>query len=241
METEHGQETIPAWLDKHPVMKAYQQEKQAETLKHRQTAAEKLEGIKTEIRAGFPEQEASLSSILEDLKQAEKQVTALRAEAMEAGRTLRVLKADSERRRQAVETELYSTYDQRIDEAQDFFRDKLDDLRKPGKVSTRAMGVERNLFTLTKEVRTECNRDAVLEAVGYCMNAVTRLESLKLIPEYPAAEVEKLKEEIPSIDVYKEYCAERSLPKDAPVTAAAPLDYTLQKLYERADKALRRR
>ena len=233
METENGQETIPAWFQQHPLLESFKKEKQAETLQRRQAAAQRLEAVNAEIAAGHPEQEASLSSILEDLKQAEKHVADLRAEAAEAGRTLRLLKADSERRRAAVEVELYSTYDQRIDEAQSFFRDRLDDLRKPGVIDSRPMGAERNLVTMRKETRTECNRDAVLEAMGYCMNAVTRLESLKLCPEYPAQEVEKLKEEIPAIDRYVEYCAERPLPKDGPISAAAPTDYEIQKLLAR--------
>ena len=152
---------------------------------------------------------------------------------MEAGRTLRIAKADLERKRQAVEVSLYSTYDSRIDEALDFFRTKLDDLRKPGKVSTRAMGATRNLFTLTKEVRTESNYDAVLEAAAYCRDAVAQLELMKLIPEFPEAEIEALKEGIPSIDRYQEYTAERPMPKDAPLGAAAPTDYEIKKLLQR--------
>jgi hypothetical protein len=56
---------------------------------------------------------------------------------------------------------------------------------------------------------------------------------MKLIPEYPAAAVEKLKEEIPSIHVYQEYTAERPMPKGAPIDAGAPTNYEIQRLLAR--------
>ena len=232
-QTETENQEIPEWFDKHPLAEAYKQQKAAETLQHRLEAAERLEAVMAEIRAGFPEQEAALCSVLEDLKAAEKLVVALRAEAGQAYRDLQIAKADLDRKKQAIETQLFSTYDQRIDEAQSFFRDRLDDLRRPGKISTRPMGATRNLFTLTKEVRTESNYDAILEASAYCRDAIAKLESMKLLPEFPEAEIEALKQGVPSIDRYVEYCAERPLPKDGPISAAAPTDYEIQKLLAR--------
>lgn len=241
MENENEKQEIPEWFNTHPLAAAYKQQKAAETLKQRQTVAEKLESILAEIRAGHPEAEAALCSVLEDLKAAEKQVTALRAEAGQAYRDLQILKANAAHRQDILEAQLLGNYDSRIDEALDFFRNKIDELRRPGKISTRPMGAERNLFTMTKRIRIESNHNAVAEAMAYCRNAVTRLESLKLIPEFPADEIEGLKEGIPSIDRYQEFEGERSLPRDAPITAGAPSDYMLGKLYERADKALRQR
>ena len=233
METKNEKQEIPEWFATHPLAAAFKQEQALETLKQRQDSAGRLESILADIRAGFPEQEASLASVLEDLKQAEKHVIDLRAEAMETGRTLQIAKADLDRKRQAVEVSLYSTYDPRIDEAQDFFRTKLDDLRRPGVLDTRPMGASRNLIKMNKVVKMESNFDAVNEAMQYCRGAITRLESLKLIPEFPESEIEGLKEGIPSIDRYQEYTAERSLPKDPPVTAGAPSDYEIKKLLQR--------
>ena len=240
METE-SETKIPEWFNTHPLAEAYKQQKAAETLLHRQAAAEKLEAVLADIRAGFPEAEASLSSILEDLNQAEKQVTALRAEAGQAYRDLQILKANAAHRQDILEAQLLGNYDSRIDAALDFFRNKIDDLRRPETLNTIPRGSTRNLFTMKKTVRLESNYNAVAEALQFCRDAITLLEGWKLLPEYPAQEVEDLKAGIPSIDRYEEFEGERSLPRDAPVTAAAPLDYTLQKLYERADKALRRR
>ncbi len=232
-QTETENQEIPKWFDKHPLAAAFKQEQEAKTLEQRRATAEQLEGIKTEIRAGFPAQEAALCSVLEDLKQTEKRLADLRREAGQAYRDLQISKAALDRKKQAVEVELYSTYDQRLDEAQGFFRDRLDDLRKPGTIDTRSMGSDRDLVKLNKVVKMVCNRDAVLEATGYCMNAITRLEALKLCPEYPAQEVEKLKQEIPPIDRYVEYCAERAMPKGAPIDAGAPSDYEIKKLLQR--------
>ena len=232
MNSENETET-PAWFDKHPLAEAYRQEKAAETLKQRQEAAERLEAIKTEIAEGFPEQEAALSSILHDLKAAEKQAVALKLEAEETGRKLRIAKADLERKRAAVEVELFASCDERLDQAQGFFRAKLDELRRPGTIDTRPMGAARDVLRQSKTVKMESNFNAVEEAMAFCRDAVTRLELMKLIPEYPAAAVEKLKEEIPSIHVYQEYTAERPMPKGAPIDANAPTNYEIQRLLAR--------
>ena len=234
MRQENQTETeIPSWFQNHPLAEAFKAEKQAETLQRRQAAAERLESVMAEIRAGHPEAEAALCSVLEDLKAAEQQVTALKAEAMEAGRNLRIAKNDLERRQQAVEVSLYSTYDSRIDEALDFFRNKLDDLRQPGVIDSRRLGASRDLIRQNKEVRLENNFEAVEAAMAFCRGAIAKLESMKLIPEYPAAAVEKLKEEIPSIHVYQEYTAERPMPKGAPIDAGAPTNYEIQRLLAR--------
>ena len=233
METENRQETIPAWFQQHPLLESFKKEKQAETLQRRQEAGEKLESILADIRSGFPEEEASLASVLQDLKAAERHLTDLKLEAEETGRKLRIAKNDLERKRAAVETELFSTYDPRIDEAQAFFRNKLDDLRQPGVIDSRRLGASRDLIRQNKEVRLENNFEAVEAAMAFCRGAIAKLESMKLIPEYPAAAVEKLKEEIPSIHVYQEYTAERPMPKGAPIDAGAPTDYEIQKLLAR--------
>ena len=241
METEHRQETIPSWFDKHPLAAAFKEQQQAETLKRRQAAAEKLEAVKAEIAEGFPEEEASLCSVLEDLKAAEKHVTALRAEAGQAGRTLRLLKADSEHRRDIIETQLYGNYDPRIDEAQSFFRDRLDDLRRPGVIDIVRMGAERNIFTMSKVVKVENNCNAINEALQYCRDAIKQLEAMKLIPEFPEAAVEDLKACVPSIDRYQEFTGEKPFPKDPPLDAGCPSDYEIESLLQKADKMIRRR
>ena len=233
MNTEQENQEIPSWFDKHPLAEAYKQQKAAETLEHRQTAAGKLEAVNAEIAAGFPESEAALCSVLEDLKATERRLADLRREAGQAYRDLQISKAALDRKKQTVEVELYSTYDQRIDEALDFFRTKLDDLRKPGVIDSRRLGASRDLIRQNKEVRLENNFEAVEAAMAFCRGAIAKLESMKLIPEYPAAAVEKLKEEIPSIHVYQEYTAERPMPKGAPIDAGAPTNYEIQRLLAR--------
>ena len=230
---ENEKQEIPEWFNTHPLAAAYKQQKAAETLQHRLEAAERLEAVKTEIRAGFPESEASLASVLQDLKAAERHVTDLRAGAMETGRTLQIAKADLERKRHAVEVSLYSTYDERLDAAQAFFRDKLDDLRQPGVIDTRPMGSERDLIRQSKVVKMENNFEAVDEAMQYCRDAIEKLEAWKLRPEYPESEIEELKQGVPSIDRYVEYCAERPMPKGAPIDANAPTNYEIQRLLAR--------
>lgn len=241
METKNENQEIPKWFENHPLAAAFKQEQEAKTLKHRQEAAERLEAIKTEIAEGFPEQEAALSSILHDLKAAEKRLAGLKSEAGQAYRDLQISKAALDRKKQTVETELYSTYDERIDEARDFFQNKLDSLRRPETLNTIPRGSTRNLFTMKKTVRLESNHLAVAEAMQYCRDAITTLEDLKLCPEFPEAAVESLKEGIPTTDRYQEFEGERSLPRDPPLDAGCPSDYEIESLLQKADKMIRRR
>ena len=117
---------------------------------------------------------------------------------------------DSDIRHQ--EAILIESSDPRIDETIQYFRDRLDDLRKPGKISSRGMNVERNLVTDTKTVTVESNADAVLGALAYCQAAIKGLEALKLSPDFHIEGIQELKDALPSLEVYQEVSGEKPLP-----------------------------
>ena len=86
---------------------------------------------------------------------------------------------------------------------------------------------------MNKVVKMANNFEAVDEAMQYCRDAIEKLEAWKLRPEYPESEIEELKQGVPSIDRYVEYCAERPMPKGAPIDANAPTNYEIQRLLAR--------
>ena len=198
--------------DGHPMMKAILAEEAAAILAKRTDAAGKIEVLKKgrdevilRLRADidakegkYEEAEAALDAALGELQ------TAKHALSSENHNF------DTEIRNQ--ETVLYETADPRIDEGIQFFRDKLDELRKPGRISSRGMKVERNLFTDTKTVTVESNADAVYEAIFYCQNSIKLLEALKLWPEFHIEGIQELKDELPSIEVYQEVSGKKPLP-----------------------------
>ena len=106
---------------------------------------------------------------------------------------------------------LYETADSLIDETIQFFRAKIDDLQKPGRISSRGLETVRNVFTETVTMTTETNRGAVLGAMQYCRDAIKGLEALKLSPEFHIELMQELKDAIPSIEVYQDVTGEKPM------------------------------
>jgi folate-binding Fe-S cluster repair protein YgfZ len=105
---------------------------------------------------------------------------------------------------------LFNSYNEKIDEALMFFKDKLDELRKPGKIDKRTRGGETNLITMKKEFQTETNVDAIRKAMTYCQAVIRELEEMRLNPGLDLLRIETLKKNIPSIDIYQETIGERT-------------------------------
>ncbi len=104
-----------------------------------------------------------------------------------------------------VEETIFSTFDPSLDEAITFFRGKLDYLRSPGLICRKAVGAKKNFFTLNKVVRDASNVGAVNSAISYCHFAIMELERMKLTPALDLEKIERIKDGVPSIDVYTEY------------------------------------
>ena len=111
---------------------------------------------------------------------------------------------------------LFESADPALDAAILFFRDKLDYLRSPGRISRNAIGSENNLISWRKKTFEENNTQAVHDALRYCMDAITALEIMKLTPEVDKVKIEGLKDGIPSIDQYAVFTGSAPMPKALP-------------------------
>jgi hypothetical protein len=199
-------------IERSPLTQQIKAEKAAETLAKRQEAAGKLEALRKEQEEVIPK----LREVVEDKER----------EYLKAQVALNVLLGEIQRARAELssennsfdtdirqqETILFKTVDPIIDEAIEFFRSKLDDLRKPGRISSRGMDVNVNMFTEMKTLTTETNKGAVLGAIRYCMEAIKELEALKLSRKFNIEGIKKIKDEIPSIEVFEETSGEKPLP-----------------------------
>jgi hypothetical protein len=131
-----------------------------------------------------------------------------------------------------------------LDEAIQFFNDKLSWLRQDGRIRHDMTGGETNLIFWKKKVKAESNKNAVLSAMRYCQDAIETLGDWKLIPELDPAEIERLKAEIPSVDDYEEITGEKPLDRIAGPLAGFPsgsqTDWEVGKLLEKGNRALKK-
>jgi hypothetical protein len=194
-----------------PLVEKYRAEKKAETLAKRVTAKTKIGALQKEGKALFP----LLQQKVDEIK---KTLGALDGERKGLQNELSKAVADLQRQKLRVENEirkndeiLFNSYNEKIDEALMFFKDKLDELREPGKIDKRTRGGETNLITMKKEFKTETNVDAIRKAMAYCQAVIRELEEMRLNPELDLLRIETLKKNIPSIDIYQETVGERTL------------------------------
>ena len=210
---ERVREVLPEWFKDHPMVTAVKKEQQAEVVKKRQEASVELEKIQARILIGFPDLEADRESILQDIKKAEEKVVSLKEKAVKVRIDLVNRKEALERGRKAQERILLETADERIDVAIEWFRSREEDLRRPGRISTRGGHAQKNVRTWSKETHQESNYPAVCEAMDYCREAIKRLEAMRLVPQFDPAVVEVMKKSIPSTDRFTEYKGEKPIPK----------------------------
>lgn len=204
-------EKILAELEAHPMTRKLREDREAEILQVREEAAERLARSKEEAARVLPGLQAAEDAAREAVKahdgrRRELEAAIARAAAARAEERLRI-----EREQAAAERILLENYSEKIDEAILFFRDKLDELRKPGKIDRRGRGAERNIFTWKVKTTEESNVQAINSAMAYCRAALVELEQVKLLPELDAEKIAALKAGIPTIDVYTEYGGEKPI------------------------------
>jgi hypothetical protein len=237
-------EKLLAELDAHPATTKYREDKAAEILATRLETAGRIAALRNEESAVLPKLKADLE---------EKEAVHAAAKSVLEGAAVKVQVAALALRQARVtfgtaigncEASLFESADPEIDAAILFFRDKLDFLRTPGRISRNAVGAVRNIFTEKKTVKEENNVPAINSAMNYCRAAITALEQMKLLPAMDTEKIAALKAGIPKIDVYTEYTGEKPLPRDPPTEiekirmddAAGTSDYLLKKLHEKIDK-----
>jgi hypothetical protein len=211
-------------IEGHPLTKKIMAEKAAEVLVKRRAAAEAIGALKKE-------QAENLPMLQEDLKIKEAKYLKAKAaldatlgelQTIKAARSSESYQFDNVIREH--EEVLYETADPLIDETIQFFGDKLDWLRKPGRISRIGRPSEKNLFIWTKTVEEETNVAAIKLALQYCIEAIKTLEGMKLSPELHLQKIEGLKAGVPSIDIYEEVSRRKPMERQAP-TFIPPSDY----------------
>lgn len=233
-----------AQAEGHPMMKAIMVEKAAEVLSARKAAAEAIESLRKEQGEVIPKLRADLAGKEAKYLKAKAALDALFAECRTARATLSSEGQSFDTAIRQQETILIESADPKIQEAVQFFRDKLDDLRKPGRISSRGMNVERNLITDTQTVTVESNAQAIKDALLYCQGAIKSLEQMKLSPALDPEWIEELKAAIPCIDIFIETTGTKPIPGSKGINprdllkSDSQLDWEMGKLNEKFRKLM---
>jgi hypothetical protein len=228
-----------------PILKTLRAEKAAEVLAKRREAAGRIAVLRNEHAAIIPKLQEALEATEAKYAAAKAALEGAAEEVRKAALALRTERLVSDNTYRNCEASLLQNYDPLIDETVIFFRDKMDDLRKPGRISTDRRGAERNIFTEIITTKVESNYDAINSALQYCRAAITTLEAWKLLPELDASKIEELKKGIPRNDVYAEITGEKPLPNvNADPFAGLPSDsemkWSIGKLNEKFKKVMGR-
>jgi len=191
-------EKLAAELEKSPMLRKLREDEAAETLAKRKAAAARIEDLRGDLEATrYLEKE--ISDMTASLGELDKQRAKLVEEIGQKRYFRATERAGIEGAIRHEDEILLTSYPPEIDAGIEFFRNKLDELRGPGKISVNRIGAERNIFTERVTTRAENNVDAINEALQYCMDAIKTLEAMKLCPAVDLSGIEALKAGIPRI------------------------------------------
>jgi hypothetical protein len=225
-------------LEASPAMQELVRQEQAETLKARQAAADRLSAIEGQ-------QETELPALTEAVEIAEalavKYLNLYKKACKEAGdarlkkaskTTVWDLQAGKER------YFLAETASPEIDQAIEFFKEKERFLMQPERFSRQALGADKqNLVNLSTRFKFSSNRESIGEALDFVRAAKKALELLKLEAIFDPAKIEILKSQIPDWTRQVEYEGRRQKRDEMP---KIPIISDAQALLHEVGRILRR-
>jgi len=232
-----------AELNRHPATIQQREQEAAATLAKRTTAANKIKNLECDLQACGVIQR-KIDGMVERLNVMDAERLAYQAAINSERSFLMQEKAGIVAGIGHEQKILYSTYSEKIDEAIEYFKKKLDWLRSPGRISSQRVGGARNIFTEKITTKTESNIAAVKDALKYCQNSIEELEKMKLEPALDTQKIEEMKKRIPDIGVYTESTGERPFPRiNTDIRTTLPSDSEMawkgKILLEKIDKLLK--
>lgn len=236
-------EELRKTIEASPLTQKIKEEKARETLAKRKEIRQKVDQLQLHLESlpGTDEAVAELKaelSILQDREQLLKQ------EVNEKVLALRSEKLQIENEQGRLKTILLETSDPSIDEAIKFFQDRRETLFRK-KVSSQTHKTGSNIFTMVKNFVTFSNRNAIGDALAYCLVAIHELESMKLIPVLDGNRIDELKRGIPDTDEMTEITGEKPFPRvnvdpRSLLKSDSQMDWELEKLNEDFKRLMRK-
>lgn len=200
-------EKLAAEIDRNPLTKKFREEEAVATLVTRTAAADRIEVLKHEAESSSVIQ-AEIDIMVEKVAALDRERGMLVSEISGKRAVLERFKLDIEGEIRQQEEMLLSTCDLKIDEAITWFRERREALLRK-KVDSQTHKTGTNIFTMVKTFVTFSNRNAITNALTYCLAAIRELESMKLTPTLDTSRIETLKKGIPDIGKMEEITGER--------------------------------
>lgn len=232
-------------IEKHPMTAEFEKKKAAKNLLKRKEAKARITALQPELEA-LPSAEEATAELTTELQILMEREKVLRQTINEKVMALRSERYQLENEKRQEEMILLETADGALDSAIEFFRNELDELRKPGKVSIDRRGGERNIFTETVTLKTETNEEAIKSRMAYCMAGIEELGRMKLEPEVDLQKIEAMKAGLPPTDIFQEYSGVHPLPGSKVVNplhllpSDSEMSWKLGNLNEKFQKWLRK-
>lgn len=200
-------------LERHPLTRELREQEAARILAQRQEAGARIKELDAEAERTLPALQAEVTEAKEALREhdAARQAHADRLNAARLALSRESGRLDRER--EAQETILLNTRDPRIDQAREWFTDKIAELRRmTATADTARDGVD--LVKLKRKFICRTNAPSIAKACAFCRDAVKLLDALHLEASFDSDAVEALKRGIPDPHVMVEFDKEKPVARD---------------------------
>lgn len=184
-----------AELESSTVLEQLRAEKARKILAEREAAAARIKAAEVELGKAIPSLLAKVEEAESALKAHDEKRKALAEKVGQARLAVYGAKLDCDNERRKGEVVLLETYDQRIDEAREYFQAILNKLNLKDPTVQKRAGEK--FINEKKEMFVFTNAPGIKEAMAYCREAMKEVEAMKLLPDFDAARVEELKEGMP--------------------------------------------
>jgi|WetSurMetagenome_2_1015567.scaffolds.fasta_scaffold166876_2 hypothetical protein len=227
-----------------PLAKKFEEEEKTKVFEARKEAAAEREKLLKKLEE-LPSADVVTSDLKRDLARAENEAKILLERIAGRQAQNRSKRFELETQLQRVEADLIESCDGAVDKAILFFRDKHLALRHATVFrETRDQGL--NLVTLRRDLETSNNVAAIEKAMSYCLNAVKKLEQMRLLPELDSGDIQALFAGLPDIGIMNSVSHMRPPEKVRPVPelwtlpSESETDWKIGKVLKKADRLLRK-
>ncbi|HOE79193.1 MAG TPA: hypothetical protein PLX82_03455, partial [Smithellaceae bacterium] len=171
-----------AELESSTVLEQLRAEKARKTLAEREAAAARIKAAEAELEKSLPVLQAKVEAAEAALKAHDEKRKALAEKVGQARLAVHGTKLDYNNERREGEAVLFETYDQRIDDAREYFQGILNKLNLKDLTIQKRTGEK--YINEKKEQFVFSNSPAIKEAMAYCREAMRELEAMKFKPDF---------------------------------------------------------
>ena len=239
-------ENIIRKIQESDFFRAIERKESQEILDRRHQAAEALRRIDGATAEAIIDLQAKIDETQVELSEASAKAEASRSRLAELTAEKFGISTSADARKSAHISYLSETADSRLDEAREFFAEKFDGFRRLGINIERHVG-RTDPLTMTKPIVFRSNKRAIDGALAYCLEALRRIEALRLEPVLDEQELAGLYRGMPDPKIETQ-TEGRSAPRkdlaDIPLWAQInddTHDHEISRLFERAKELLKRR